>query len=116
MVVAQFVMRLDGFISVNAGYETGEFITKPLIFSGNQLELNFSSAGAGNVRIEIQDADGKAVEGFTLEDSDSLRGDSISQFASWQKNSNLSSLAGKPIRLRFQMNEADLYSIRFPKQ
>ena len=60
----QYVMRLDGFISINAGFQQGEFTTKPLMFSGSKLELNYSTAGAGQIRVELQDADGKPYTGF----------------------------------------------------
>lgn len=111
---AHYVLRLDGFISIHAGYEEGEFITKPLIFSGNQLNFNYSTSGAGRIRIEIQNADSKPVPGFTLADSRVIYGDDINRIAKWKDATDLSALAGKPIRLRFVMNEADLYSIRFP--
>lgn len=111
---AQYVMRLDGFISVNAGFEAGEFITKPFVFGGDELEINHSTAGAGNIWVEIQDGDGQAIPGFTLEDCDAIRGDAIAGIVSWKESSDVSSLAGKPVRLRFVMNEADLYSLRFP--
>lgn len=42
---AQYVLRRDGFISINADLEEGEFITKPLTFCGSKLELNYSTAG-----------------------------------------------------------------------
>ncbi|MGB0580256.1 MAG: hypothetical protein ACPGVU_11190 [Limisphaerales bacterium] len=110
---AHYVLRLDGFISIHAGYEEGEFITKPLVFSGNQLNFNYSTSGAGRLRIEIQTANGKPIPGFTLEDSRVIYGDDINRIAKWKDTTDLSSLAGKPVRLRFVMNEADLYSIRF---
>ncbi|MEM7015025.1 MAG: hypothetical protein AAF585_26500, partial [Verrucomicrobiota bacterium] len=110
---AQYVMRLDGFISVNAGFEEGEFVTNPLIFDGKELELNCSTAGAGNLRIEIQTPDGKPITEFSLDEFDTIRGDSVSQLATWKKNADVSALAGKPVRLRFVMNEADLYSLKF---
>jgi hypothetical protein len=31
----------------------------------------------------------------------------------WQSGSDLGTLAGKPVRLRFVLRDADLYSIRF---
>ncbi len=61
---AQYVMRLDGFISVNAGYEKGEFVTRPATFSGSTLEINYSTAGAGEIHVELLGADGKPIPGF----------------------------------------------------
>ena len=40
-------------------------------------------------------------------------GDSIARVVAWKGGTHLSKLAGKPIRLRFVLKDADLYSIRF---
>ncbi|MDP6448247.1 MAG: hypothetical protein QF805_30925, partial [Pirellulaceae bacterium] len=110
-----FVLRLDGFISVHAGFAAGEFVTKPLRFGGDQLHVNYSTAGAGRIRVEVQDADGAAITGYALDDCDPVYGDEIEGVVKWKKNADVARLAGKTVRLRFVMNEADLYSIRFPK-
>ncbi|NNE93592.1 MAG: hypothetical protein HKN23_18240 [Verrucomicrobiales bacterium] len=112
----QYVMRLDGFISINAGFEEGEFVTRTLQFGGDHLELNYSTAGAGNIRVEIQNADESVIPGFSLEDCDPIRGDAISGTVSWKENPDVNKLAGKPVRLRFVMNESDLFSLRFPEK
>ena len=109
-----YVLRLDGFISIHAGYEPGEFVTKPLKFSGRALELNYSTAGAGQIRVELQNDDGSPLPGFSLEDCDAIKGDAIAGTVSWQDKTDLSSVAGQAVRLRFVMNEADIYALRFP--
>jgi hypothetical protein len=63
--------------------------------------------------IGYRDAAGKAVKGFTLEDCPEIFGDQIEQVISWRAGSNVRKLAGKPIRLRFTLKDADLYSLRF---
>ena len=103
------VLRTDGFVSLRADYSGGEFITKPLIFSGSRLVVNFSTGVAGSVQIEIQDSHGKALEGYHSD----FYGDAIAHTVRWQDDKNLSKLAGKPIRLHFVMKDADLYSIQF---
>jgi len=55
----RFSLRLDGFASVRAGYDGGEMITKPLIFQGERLFINFATSAPGSVRVEIQDPDGR---------------------------------------------------------
>lgn len=110
---AQYVMRLDGFISVNAGYDQGEFITKPLKFSGDRLEINYSTAGAGEIRVELQDVDGKPFPGFELDQCDPIKGDTIAGAVTWRKVASVRNLAGKPVRVRYVMNEADIYSMKF---
>ena len=48
----RMVLRLDGFASMNAGYDGGEFVTVPLTFTGDELQLNFATSAAGEVRVE----------------------------------------------------------------
>jgi len=109
----RYSWRLDGIASVNAPYEGGEMLTKPLKFTGSQLLLNFSTAAAGSIRVEVQDAEGQPIPGFALKDSTELLGDTLERAASWKSIPDLARLAGQPVRLRFVMKEADLYSLRF---
>ena len=111
--VARFAIRLDGFASVNAKFNGGKFTTRPFTFKGSKLELNFSTAAAGSMRIEVQDKAGKPLPGYTLDECLDIYGDDLIRQVSWKGGSDVSKLAGKPIRLRFVMKDADLYSIRF---
>lgn len=109
----RYTLRLDGFVSVNAPANGGEFTTHPLTFTGKELEMNFSTSVAAGIKIEIQDASGTALPGFALADCPEIFGNTVGQVVSWKGGSDLSALAGKPIRLRFVMKDADLYAIRF---
>jgi hypothetical protein len=112
----RYTLRTDGFISVNAGADGGELQTKPLLFAGNALSVNFSTGAAGALRVEIQDAAGQALPGFGLEDCQALIGDAIERQVRWKNNPDLATIAGKPVRLRFALREGDVYSFRFRKQ
>lgn len=112
-LLRRFTLRIDGFVSAHAGGDGGEFVTKPLVFKGEQLALNFSTSAAGVVRIEIQDEAGAPIEGFALEDAPEIFGDSLDRVAPWKDGNKLTRLAGKPVRLRFVMRDADLYSFTF---
>lgn len=109
----RYTLRIDGFASLHAPLKGGEVVTKPLVFTGKELTLNFSASAAGSLRVEIQDAAGKATTDFALADCDDIFGDSLDRIATWKGNANVSSLAGKPIRLRLVLREADLFSIQF---
>ena len=111
--IERMTLRLDGFSSLHASYAGGEMVTKPLIFSGKQMELNFSTSAAGYVRIELQDETGSPVPGYALSDCKEIIGDQISRTVQWRNGHDLGSLAGKPIRVRFALKDADLYSFRF---
>ena len=109
----RYSMRIDGFVSVNAPLDTSEFTTRPLKFNGSALEINYSTSAAGQVRVEIQDADGKTIPGFSLEDCEPIYGDHIARTVVWKQGADISKFAGQPIRLRFEMSDADLYSLKF---
>ena len=109
----RMTLRLDGFASLHAPYQGGEMLTHPLKFAGSRLEINYSSSAAGGLRVEIQDAPGQPIPGFSLAECPEILGDEIQRIVFWQGGSDVSSLAGKTVRLRFVMKDADLYSIRF---
>jgi hypothetical protein len=109
----RFVLRTDGFVSVQAPHAGGEFTTRPLIFSGEHLVVNVSTSAVGSVRIEIQNAEGKPIDGYRLEESQEFYGDEIAYTAQWKDGNSVGKLAGKPVRLRVQMRDADMYSFRF---
>jgi len=109
----RYTLRLDGFVSVNAPLEGGEFITRPLSFTGKQLEINCSTSAAGQIRVELQDASGKPLPGFTLADCEPIWGDYIAHIVKWKNNHDLSTHAGQSVTLRFEMSDADLFSLRF---
>ena len=109
----RFTYRMDGFVSVHAPESGGELLSKPLTFEGRELVINYATAAAGSIRVEIQDADGKPLPGFALADSAEISGDEIEQVVAWKNASDVNPLAGKPVRLRFVLKDTDLYSIRF---
>ncbi|MFN7922260.1 MAG: hypothetical protein U0Q16_19305 [Bryobacteraceae bacterium] len=111
----RYTIRVDGFVSVTAPLTGGEVVTKPLTFEGRRLAINYSTSAAGSVRVEIQDATGRPIPGFTLADNAELYGDSLDQVVEW-KSPDVSALAGKPVRLRFEVRDADLYSFRFSER
>ncbi|MHC1763971.1 MAG: hypothetical protein AB9869_06660 [Verrucomicrobiia bacterium] len=109
----RFVLRTDGFASVHAGADLGEMRTRPLRFAGSQLSINYSTSAGGVVRVEIQDTDGQPVPGFALKDCQNHVGDTIDQDVRWARGADVSSLVGRPVCLRFVLQEADLFAVQF---
>lgn len=109
----RYTIRLDGFVSVRAPYAGGELLTKPFRFAGHELVLNYATSAAGRLRVEIQDLERKAVPGYSLDECIELIGDSVEHTVRWKNGPNVSSLAGTPVRLRFAMKDADIYSLQF---
>ncbi len=105
-------LRTDGFVSVRAGYAGGEILTRPLVFTGKELVVNYATSAAGSIRVELQDAEGKALPGFVMGQCPRIYGDEIERVVRWEGNPDLGALAGKPVRLRVRLKDADLYSFR----
>ena len=133
----RFTVRQHGFVSVHAppthgqyrpgevgsgegavafrprSWTGGQLVTKPLTFQGNALAINYSTSAYGIVLVEVQDVGGRPIEGYSLADSARIWGDHVDRVVSWQHGSDVSRLADSPVRLRFVLNDADLYSLQF---
>lgn len=112
-LLQRLTLRIDGFASLHADYAGGEMTTKPFTFTGKALHLNLATGAAGSVAVEIQDAEGKPLPGFTLADCKAISYDDIDRVISWKTGSDVSALAGKPVRLRWVIKDADVFSFRF---
>lgn len=112
----RYAMRTDGFAAISASREGGEFVTKPLTFDGDELSLNFATSAAGDVRVEIQDEQGKSLPGYAIEDAVELIGNDIDGVYRWKNGVSVRGLVGKPVRLRFVLRDAELYSFQFREE
>ena len=80
---------------------------------GSELEINYSTSAVGSVQVEIQDDQGRPQEGFALADSPERYGDRISDRVTWMGGPDVSAFAGRPVRLRFVLKDADVYAFKF---
>lgn len=112
-MLRRYTLRLDGFVSVNAPLSGGELKSKPITFSGNQLTLNLSSSAAGDIQVELQEVNGQPIAGFTLDDCEPIFGDTHARVVTWKQGADVSKLAGRPVRVRFRLRDADLFSFQF---
>ena len=113
--IQRISLRTDGFVSVNAPYAGGTMDTVPFTYTGDHLELNYSTSGAGEIRVELQDEAGQPLTGYTLADCDVLIGDRIAGTVSWHGQTSVARYMTKPVRLHFQMMDADVYAFQFPR-
>lgn len=109
----RYSLRLDGFASAQADYDGGELRTKPFVFAGRELSINFATSAAGGVRVELQQADGTPIPGFTRDEAVEQIGNEIERVVTWKNGSDVSALAGQPVRLCFVIRDADLYAFQF---
>ena len=61
----------------------------------------------------MQDEGGRPLADFALSDMDPLYGDELDAVTQWRGGDDLSDLIGRPVRLRFVLKDADIYSLRF---
>ncbi|MEW6749372.1 MAG: hypothetical protein AB1505_00140 [Candidatus Latescibacterota bacterium] len=111
----RYTLRTDGFAAVHAAGR-GEVLTRPFTFAGGQLVLNYATSAAGSVRVEVRDALSRPLPGYALRRCLPVVGDQVERVVAWQGGSDLSALAGRPVRLRLVLEDADLYSLRFRPQ
>lgn len=112
-VISRIVQRTDGFVSADAAYTGGELTTIPLVFRGTSLMLNLDTGAMGEARVEIRDESGRTIPGFSIKDSDPIRGNFTAHRATWGGNGEVAKLAGRKISLSFVMRSTKLYSFQF---
>jgi hypothetical protein len=102
-------MRRDGFVSMDADESGGQLTTRLLRFSGQYLFTNVD-APRGSMTVAVLDTDGKEIYPFTRERSEVIREDGTRLQVRWKGATNLSCLAGRPVRFRFFLENGSLYS------
>ena len=103
-------IRVDGFASLAAGFDGGRVTTKPFIFDGSVLLLNAKANFFAGVRTEVIDEHDQPIPGYTLEESVPMNEDGVDYVVTWKNKKDVSELAGCPVKLRFHLTNAQLYS------
>lgn len=107
-------LRTDGFTCLcETGAAVGEVLTRPFTFSGSNLVVNYSTSVVGSIRFGLCDEQGHDIPGFRMEDSEVLYGNAINQTVRWAGNARVDALAGRPVRLRVRMFDAEWYAFQF---
>ncbi len=102
-------LRPDGF----AGYEPidsdkpGTVVTRPVICQGKTLRLTADAAG-GSVRLTVLDTEGKPLGG-----GKPITGTVTDAVVSFDNKDILTSVRKQPVRLKFELHNAKLYSFAF---
>ena len=101
----RYSIRKDGFASFKAPYSGAKIVTKPIIFDGNRLSVNFRTSVAGHIYVKIKDNAGNIAQSIEI------FGNNINRTVAFDKP--LSEFAGKEVIIEFDMVDAELYSFKF---
>ncbi len=91
-------LRMNGFVSLDAGPESGMVTTHAMRNVHGPLLVNVDANG-GSLRAELLDAEGSPISGYTMNECLPVQ---------WRKHSELPDRR-KTVRIRFQINKASLY-------
>ncbi len=105
--IARAVWRIDGLASLQAKEKEGTVETHEFSPEGKRLFIN-ADIKAGKLSVEALDPAGKVIEGYDKESSLVQNQDSVKLEIKWKKAAELP--AGTPMRLRFHLENGDLYS------
>lgn len=100
----RYSIRMDGFASAHAGYAGKRLVTRPFVFEGRELSLNFSTSARGSLYVTLHNGDA------TLKSCE-LFGDSLSRVVPF--DGDLAALSGREVILDITLRDADLFSFRF---
>ena len=104
--LVRYSIRCDGFRSAHAGESEKILVTKPFVFSGSDLFVNFETSALGYMYFTIVDKDGTRYE------SEETFGNSIDRKV-YFGDDVVKNLSGKLVTLEVRMCDSDLYSIMF---
>ena len=103
-------VRQEGFASLAGGAEGATLVTRPLRPAGGALLLNAAVRPGGEVRVEVLDAAGHPLEGFGGADCTAVQGDGLRLPVRWGDRAGDPSWAGRDVRLRFSLRQAELFA------
>jgi hypothetical protein len=124
-------LPMDGFVSLDATSK-GQVVMKQTLIQGAEFHLvaltrAFRDAshayskdwgdlygdvanGEGEVRVELEGEDGKAIAGFSAQDCDPIKGSIEDHTVTWAGKGDLSSLHGRHVKIKFILENASIFS------
>jgi len=104
--LVQYTIRLDGFVSLHAGGEKVQAVTKEFVYEGKDLYANMATSARGSVYFTLTCGD----ESYT---SCEMFGNSVDKRIRFEDDEIVGKLSGRPVTLTMHMFDCDVYSIRF---
>ena len=103
-------LPLDRFVAIKPQKRRGSLTTKPFVVEGEQLQVNANASG-GELRIAVLTEQGDPVPCYDTASCEPITTDELQASVNWGDRS-LKALKGKTIRLRFQLEQAELFAFQ----
>lgn len=108
--VLRWALRQDGFVSRHAPYAGAKVVTKPLVYDGDDLLVNFATSARGRMFVTLREVEtGRVLKSYEL------FGDKVDRPVDFVGGSP-AQFRGRAVVVEFDMSDADVYSFRFRKQ
>ena len=106
-------LRLDGFVSMDAGREDGSLVTMELpCEQPKKLEVN-ASFPTGRLSVEVLDETGAPIDGYSSEDCRVDGTDGIRLAVRWEDRESVFIKTHRQVKLRFNLYQGSLFSYRW---
>ena len=102
----RYSLRLDGFVSRTATLDPQYLVTKPFVYEGKELEINFETSALGYMKFKLRDTDGNEIY------SKEVMGDKVDRIVGFE-NGTPADLCGKEVVMEIEMSDASIYSFKF---
>lgn len=104
--LVKYTIRLDGFVSLHSGGEVAEAVTKPFIYSGENLYANMATSARGYAYFTLKCGEEEYA-------SCEMFGNSVNKRIPFEEETAVKRLAGKEVTLSIKMYDCDIYSVKF---
>lgn len=112
-VVARAIWRRDRLVAAETNSDSGWIVTPPIRFQGTRLIVNADCGASGSLRVGLERPNGDSIPGYSPAEAVTVQGNGLNLPVRWRASGNLARVAGGPVRLRFELKSADLYSFQF---
>lgn len=115
-VFSRAIARRNRLVSATADTKTGTFETPLLQCQGNRLVLNAAVRTGGSIRVGLLDAEGRSLPGRSIDDCVPVTGDLTAGKVTWKQGDTVLNHSEKPVRLQFEIRDADVFGFQISQQ
>jgi len=106
-----YSLRADGFMSLNATEKSALISTRVVTCNPSKIRVNGNFRG--ELKAELRDEQGKAIKGFSFNESTPVTGDVTNALLAWRGQKRVHDAVKTSVALRW--TNGDLFSLRFQK-